>query len=66
MRIDKRTRGQKNKDRHRKQVAYNKIYKVKVYPEPCSRCGQRKLIWCSGCQVYSCFGCDDYGTCMCN
>lgn len=25
-----------------------------------------KMKWCEGCRMYSCHGCDPYGTCMCN
>jgi len=35
------------------------------YYKKCLNCGQNAE-WCNGCEMWSCHGCDPYGTCMCN
>ena len=55
----KLTRGEKNKARHKRQVAN------KPRTAYCDVCGGQ-MVWCSGCEVYSRTCCEQYGTCMCS
>lgn len=64
MKMDNRTRGQKNKDRHKRQVEHNKMYYPKYFE--CDMCGQKTAKWCEGCRMMTCYNCSEWGTCLCS
>lgn len=53
------TRWEKNKLRHKQQLA------TRRRTQTCEYCGGQ-MTWCSLCQVYSRTCCVDWGTCMCS
>jgi len=52
---------------------YDKIFKKEKpemddwveLTETCSICGG-EMSWCSSCEMWNCFSCDEYGQCMCS